>query len=71
MLLQHMILSHHHKPEWGSPKPPMIPEAEILHFLDMIDARMYAVGEAMSKGNGEWTEPIRAMEGRRMFVGSG
>ena len=71
MLLQHMILSHHYNPEWGSPKPPMIPEAEILHFLDMIDARMYAVGEAMSKGNGEWTEPIRAMEGRRMFVGSG
>src|SRR5690606_14655911 len=61
MLLQHMILSHHYNPEWGSPKPPMIPEAEILHYLDMIDARMYAINEAMSKGNGEWTEPIRAM----------
>lgn len=71
MLLHHMILSHHHKPEWGSPKPPMIPEAEVLHFLDMIDARMYAISEALSKGSGEFTEPIRSMEGRRMYVGAG
>ena len=25
----------------GSPKRPMIPEAEILHYLDVMDARMY------------------------------
>lgn len=40
-LLQHMILTHHYEPEFGSPKRPMIPEAEILHYLDVIDARMF------------------------------
>ncbi|SKC48530.1 3'-5' exoribonuclease YhaM family protein [Maledivibacter halophilus] len=41
VLLQHMLLSHHYEPEFGSPKRPMIPEAEILHYLDVIDARMF------------------------------
>lgn len=70
VLLQHMVLSHHYHPEWGSPKPPMIPEAEILFYLDMIDARMYAIFDAFSKAKKSFTEPIRAMEGRRMYVPS-
>ena len=41
LLLEHMVLSHHYEPEFGSPKKPLIPEAELLHFLDLIDARMY------------------------------
>lgn len=41
MLLQHMILSHHYEPEYGSPVRPMFPEAELLHHIDIIDARMY------------------------------
>lgn len=41
LLLQHMVLSHHYEPEFGSPKLPMIPEAELLHYIDMIDARMF------------------------------
>src|SRR5699024_12177307 len=39
-VLQHIVLSHHGKAEWGSQKPPMIKEAEILHFIDIIDAKM-------------------------------
>ena len=49
LLLQHMVLSHHYEPEFGSPKRPMIPEAEILHYLDMMDARMYDMGRALEK----------------------
>lgn len=41
MLLQHMVLSHHYEPEYGSPVRPMFPEAELLHYIDLIDARMY------------------------------
>lgn len=41
MVLEHLVLSHHYKGEWGSPKSPMLPEAEILHHLDIIDAHMY------------------------------
>ena len=33
MILQHMVLSHHGKAEWGSPKPPMVQEAEVLHWI--------------------------------------
>lgn len=40
LLLKHMILSHHYEAEYGSPKKPMFPEAELLHHIDIIDARM-------------------------------
>lgn len=35
----HLILSHHGKKEWGSPVEPQFLEAEVLHYLDMIDSR--------------------------------
>jgi 3'-5' exoribonuclease len=47
LLLQHMILAHHGQPEWGSPKQGMFPEAEIIHYIDMIDARMYTMEDAL------------------------
>jgi 3'-5' exoribonuclease len=43
--LEHIIVSHQRLPEWGSPKPPMTPEALIVHFADDLDAKfqmMYA-----------------------------
>jgi 3'-5' exoribonuclease len=43
MLVLHMILSHHGKLEFGSPKVPMIPESLMLSFLDDIDAKMMAM----------------------------
>jgi len=42
MLVLHMILSHHGKLEFGSPKLPMIPESLMLSFLDDLDAKMMA-----------------------------
>ena len=39
-LVQHLVLSHHGKYEFGSPKLPMIPEAVLLHYLDDMDAKM-------------------------------
>ncbi len=47
MLLEHMILSHHDLPEYGSPKPPMFPEAEVLHILDLMDARIFEMNRAL------------------------
>ena len=38
IMLEHMILSHHYEPEFGSPKKPLFPEAEALHYLDVLDA---------------------------------
>ncbi|MFH3721627.1 hypothetical protein WAI01_20170, partial [Acinetobacter baumannii] len=40
LILQHIVLSHHGKAEWGSPKPPLVKEAEILHYIDNLDAKM-------------------------------
>ncbi|MGQ9575362.1 MAG: 3'-5' exoribonuclease YhaM family protein [Thermoguttaceae bacterium] len=44
--LEHIILAHQRLPEWGSPKPPMTPEALIIHYADDLDAKydmMYSV----------------------------
>ena len=37
--LEHIIVSHQRLPEWGSPKPPMTPEALIVHYADDLDAK--------------------------------
>lgn len=47
IMLEHMILSHHDLPEYGSPKPPMFPEAEVLHTLDALDARMFEMNHVL------------------------
>jgi 3'-5' exoribonuclease len=39
-LVEHMILSHHGKLEFGSPKVPQFPEALLLHYLDDMDSKM-------------------------------
>jgi 3'-5' exoribonuclease len=48
-IVEHMILSHHGKLEFGSPKLPMIPEALVLNFLDDLDAKMQAVANEFDK----------------------
>ncbi len=39
--LEHLIIAHQRLPEWGSPKPPMTPEALLVHFADDIDAKYH------------------------------
>jgi 3'-5' exoribonuclease len=36
----HVVLSHHGKMEWGSPKEPQFPEALAVHLIDHIDAQI-------------------------------
>lgn len=68
MLLQHLVLSHHGKEEWGSPKRPMLMEAEILHYIDNIDAKMNMLDRALSKtSNGEFTERIFPLDNRSFY----
>ncbi|MGI9430188.1 MAG: 3'-5' exoribonuclease YhaM family protein [Bythopirellula sp.] len=38
--LEHIIVSHQRLPEWGSPKPPMTPEALLVHYADDCDAKI-------------------------------
>lgn len=72
VMLEHMILSHHYEPEYGSPKRPMFPEAEILHYLDMIDARMFDMEDALvGVEPGEFSERIWILDNRRLYKPSG
>lgn len=67
MLLEHMILSHHDLPEYGSPRRPMFPEAEVLHLIDLLDARMYEMDRALSAINpGTFTERIWSLD-RKLY----
>ena len=66
-LLEHMLLSHHGEAEYGSPKPPMFPEAEALHWIDIMDARMNTMKTAMDKTpEGAFSEKIYSLE-RRVY----
>lgn len=68
MLLQHMVLSHHYEPEYGSPVKPMIAEAEMLHYLDILDARMYDMKKALKEtSKGVFSERIWSLENRRVY----
>lgn len=67
-MLQHMILAHHYEPEFGSPRRPMFPEAELLHYLDMLDAKMYDFEEALSGTQpGGFTQRVRTLDGRLLY----
>jgi 3'-5' exoribonuclease len=68
MLLRHMILAHHGKMEFGSPKLPHLKEAEILFFIDNIDAKMNMFDKAYKKTEkGQFTERIFGLEGRQFY----
>jgi 3'-5' exoribonuclease len=68
VILQHLVLSHHGKAEWGSPTPPLVREAEILHFIDLIDAKMNMLNRALEKVKpGEFTERLFAMDNRAFY----
>ena len=67
VLLEHMLLSHHGEAEYGSPKPPMFPEAEALRWLDMMDARMNTMKSAVDRTpEGAFSEKIFSLD-RRVY----
>lgn len=68
MLLRHMILSHHGVYEYGSPVLPMVPEAEMLHMIDNIDARMNTLSKALEPvQDGGFTQRVFALENRSFY----
>ena len=65
-LVLHLILSHHGRYEFGSPRLPMFREAVLLHYLDDLDSKMGAVRASLEseKGDEEWTAWNAALERR-------
>ncbi len=39
-LIEHLVLSHHGKYEFGSPRLPVFAEALVLHYLDDLDSKV-------------------------------
>lgn len=72
MLIKHLVLSHHGQYDWGSPKRPKTLEAEILHHLDDLDAKINGIQEFMKKGEegAKWTDYHRMFD-RFFYLGDG
>ena len=72
-LVIHMILAHHGKLEFGSPKLPMIPEALVLNFVDDLDAKMIAMQteydkcEREGKSGDEMTGKVWSLDNRQLL----
>lgn len=68
LLVEHIVLSHHGRYEFGSPKLPMTAEAILFHYLDDLDAKLHTVRAELDRsvvqgrGPGELTEYVRALE---------
>jgi len=71
MMLEHMILSHHGKPEWGSPKTPAILEAVILHYLDNLDAKITGFQQFVENNppQDNWTRRAFMFDNSTLFTG--
>ncbi len=68
-VLQHIILSHHGELEFGAAKVPSTPEAIFVHYMEDLDAKMAMSlaatrGEASPNADANWTEYIKAFNGR-------
>lgn len=63
-LVEHMILSHHGKYEFGSPKLPSFPEALLLHYLDDMDSKLESMRASVSadQNDMDWTPYNRSLE---------
>ena len=68
VLVEHMLLAHHGNPEYGSPKLPMIPEAEVLSVCDLLDSRLYEMQAALdSVAPGGFSERLWALDNRQIY----
>lgn len=67
-LIEHMVISHHGEPEFGAAVRPMFLEAEILSQLDLLDARIYEISQAVSEvESGDFTPRKWALENRKLY----
>jgi len=67
-LVQHMLLSHHYEPEFGSPRRPMFIEAELLHYLDMLDTKLFMLNKIQNELNtNEFSQRQWSLDNRKIY----
>lgn len=68
LLLEHMLLSHHGKLEYGAAVLPKTKEALLLSMIDDMDAKMTMVDKALEQVNeGEFSERLFALDNRNIY----
>ena len=66
--LKHLILSHHGRLDYGSPKEPMLREAYVLSMIDELDAKMDLLNNVYAKmESNTMSAPVLAFD-RRRFI---
>jgi len=69
----HLVISHHGRNEWGSPRRPKTMEAVALHYLDNLDAQVnrFKLLIEVARASGEsWTGYDRMLR-RSLYSGNG
>lgn len=69
--IKHMVVSHHGRLEYGSPKVPMTAEALALHYLDSLDAHMHGFDRLLAddaNSDSRWTS-YSPQFGRKLYKG--
>lgn len=67
-ILQHMVLSHHGIPEWGSARTPLMREAEMLHMIDNMDAKMNMLKKPLDETkDGAFTDKLYGFGNRSFY----
>ncbi len=67
----HLVISHHGELEWGSPVRPMTLEAQILHFADNMDSKVWMFIDARRKRKdpySRWSEYLQSLK-RYVYLG--
>jgi 3'-5' exoribonuclease len=64
LLIKHVILAHHGKYEYGSPKRPKCLEALVVHMIDDLDSKVNAIRMFIEQDQtpGRWTALNRSYE---------
>ncbi|AXY26009.1 3'-5' exonuclease [Suicoccus acidiformans] len=68
ILLKHVVLAHHGKQEYGSPILPQILEAEVIHFIDDLDAKINMISDALETTEvGSFSAQIYPLDRREYY----
>jgi 3'-5' exoribonuclease len=72
LMLEHLIVSHQGRKEWGAPQEPKTAEALILHYADDCDAKVNIFFNALERdtSRGELTPPHHVL-GRQLYKKGG
>ena len=68
LLLEHMVLSHHGQPDFGSPVLPSTKEALLLSLIDNLDSKMVVVNKAIADVEpGSFSNKVFPLDNRSFY----